>query len=290
MKRYISDDKDTLQSFIRRFSTAGRFMSTLGESLVRIRLELGHRTSKAFFKYLESRGLECNYQYYVKIEKNIVSPSSNLVNQIAKALNTTMAEEIIKSFCSDQFKSFSYLFESSTPLPVKAKEQKSSELMQGQKKLTEKQVYVLAQNKDHYHLFLMMTLARRPLTQEDLDGLRNFKKAISALKNEGILIQDEKMIAAASSEFAFPEASSEALRAHYALFDQWDKDFEEKFSLENIMNKMMIRRISPRYLNLIQKQIEVLQDVVRISDESDVRHNNQVIQLQIRLSKGSIAG
>ncbi|QDK41735.1 hypothetical protein DOM21_09775 [Bacteriovorax stolpii] len=265
-------------------------MSTLGESLVKIRLELGHRTAKSFFKYLESRSLECNYQYYVKIEKNIVSPSSNLVNQIAKALDTTMAEELIKSFCSDQFKSFSYLFESETSSPIKDQTKKGPEILQGQKKLTDKQVHVLAQNKDHYHLFLMMTLARRPQEISDLESFKNFKKAIIALKNEGILIQDDKVISAASSEFVFPKAETESLKNHYALFDQWDKDFEEKFSLENILNKMMIRRISPRYLNLIQKQIEVLQDVVRISDESDIRHNNQVIQLQIRLSKGNIPG
>ena len=265
-------------------------MSTLGESLVRIRLELGHRTSKSFFKYLESRSLECNYQYYVKIEKNIVSPSSNVVNQIAKALDTSMAEELIKAFCSDQFKSFSYLFTPESITPVKNQTQKISEPLQGQKKLTEKQVHTLAQNKDNYHLFLMMTLARRPLTNSDLESFKNFKKAIVALKNEGILLQDEKTITATSSEFTFPKAETETLQSHYALFDQWDKDFEEKFSLENIMNKMMIRRISPRYLSLIQKQIEVLQDAVRISDESDIRHNNQVIQLQIRLSKGGIPG
>lgn len=265
-------------------------MSTLGEVLIRIRLDQGHRTSKAFYKYLESRSLECNYQYYVKIEKNIVLPSSNLVNQIAKALDRDNAEALIKAFCSDQFKSFSYMFDTQeVKAPVKTKE-KNSDTLQGQKKLTEKQVYVLAQNKDHYHLFLMMTLSRRPLEQKDLENFKNFKKALSVLKAENILIQNGESIEAASTEFAFPKADSPTLIKYYETFDQWDKEFEQKFGLETLVNKMMIRRISPRYLGLIQKQIEVLVDTIRISDESEIRHNNQVIQLQINLCKGEIPG
>lgn len=265
-------------------------MSTLGEVLVRIRLELGHRTSKAFYKYLESRSLECNYQYYVKIEKNIVLPSSNLINQIAKALDRDNAEELIKAFCADQFKSFSYMFESQSVTTAPKVTVKNSEMLQGQKKLTEKQVHVLAMNKDHYHLFLMMTLARKPLEQKDLENFKNFKKAITALKAENILIQNGESIQAASTEFIFPKAETATLIKNYETFDLWDKEFEVKFSLETLINKMMIRRISPRYLGLIQKQIDVLVDIVRISDESEIRHNNQVIQLQIKLCKGEIPG
>ena len=136
----------------------------------------------------------------------------------------------------------------------------------------------------------MMTLARRPLEQKDLENFKSFKKAIIALKAENILIQSGETIQAASTEFAFPKAETTALIKYYETFDLWDKEFEKKFSLETLVNKMMIRRISPRYLGLIQKQIEVLVDILRISDESDIRHNNQVIQLQINLCKGEIPG
>lgn len=266
-------------------------MSSLGEVLIKIRLEAGHRTSKAFYKHLESRSLECNYQYYVKIEKNLVLPSSNLVNQIAKALDRDNAEKLINAFCADQFKSFSYMFEDKTSsTPVKDTASKNSEMLQGQKKLTEKQVHTLAMNKDNYHLFLMMTLARKPLEQKDLENFKSFKKSIAALKAEKILVSTNDSIQAASTEFVFPKADTETLKKYYETFDLWDKEFEKKFSLEALVNKMMIRRISPRYLGLIQKQIEVLIDILRISDESDVRHNNQVIQLQINLCKGEIPG
>jgi hypothetical protein len=265
-------------------------MSSLGEVLIKIRLEQGHRTSKAFYKYLESRSLECNYQYYVKIEKNLVLPSSNLVNQIAKASDRDNAERLIKAFCSDQFKSFSYMFESNEIAVTSNSPTKNSDSLQGQKTLTEKQVHALASNKENYHLFLMMTLARKPLEQKDLENFKSFKKAIVALKAENILIQNDEAIQAASTEFAFPKAETPALIKYYETFDLWDKEFEKKFSLETLVNKMMIRRISPRYLGLIQKQIEVLVDILRISDESDIRHNNQVIQLQINLCKGEIPG
>jgi len=163
-------------------------------------------------------------------------------------------------------------------------------MLQGQKKLTEKQVHTLAMNKDNYHLFLMMTLARKPLEQKDLENFKSFKKSIAALKAEQILVSTNDSIQAASTEFVFPKAETETLKKYYETFVLWDKEFEKKFSLETLVNKMMIRRISPRYLGLIQKQIEVLVDILRISDESDVRHNNQVIQLQINLCKGEIPG
>lgn len=266
-------------------------MTSLGEVLVKIRLDQGHTTSKAFYNYLKSRSLECNYQYYVKIEKNSVLPSSNLVNQIAKAVDKENAEKLIQAFCADQFKSFSYMFEDKNlSLPVKTAAPKNSEMLQGQKKLSEKQVHTLAMNKDNYHLFLMMTLARKPLEQKDLENFKSFKKAIAELKAEKILISNNNTIEAASSEFIFPKADNDALKKYYETFDIWDKEFEKKFSLETLVNKMMIRRISPRYLGLIQKQIEVLVDILRLSDESDVRHNNQVIQLQINLCKGEIPG
>ncbi len=266
-------------------------MSTLGDVLIKIRTGRDHRTAKAFYKYLESRSLECNYQYYVKIEKNIVLPSSNLINQMAKALDKNEAELLVKAFCIDQFKSFSYLFEDQSISTVTMNSpKKNSDYLQGQKKLTLKQIHALAQHKDHYHLFLMMTLTRKPLDQKDLENFKQFKKSLIVLKNENILVQVDNTIMAASTEFAFPKAENQALAEYYARFDLWDKEFEEKFSLENLINKMMIRRISPRYLSLIQKQIEILTDVVRISDESDIKHNNQVIQLQIRLSKGEIPG
>ena len=53
---------------------------------------------------------------------------------------------------------------------------------------------------------------------------------------------------------------------------------------------MMIRRISPRYLSTIQKQIDNITDFIRLSDESDQKHNNDVLHLQIKLSHGELPG
>jgi hypothetical protein len=254
---------------------------------------MGHKTTKSFYNYLEKRNLECNYQYYVKIEKNVVIPSSHLINQIAKSIPKVDAESLIRSYCKMQFENFKYLFNHSefeTITESKTNIVKKAKLHQGQKELTEAQVAALALKKENYHLFLLITLSRRPLTKIEFAKYINLTKGIKVLIENKIVIFHGDAYVSASNEFVFPKAYSESLKKHYELFDKWDADFENHFGLEKIINKMMIRRISPRYLILIQKQIELLMDLIRASDETDISINDQVIQLQMSLSGGKIAG
>lgn len=259
----------------------------LAQLLLTYQKRLGHHTLKAFFLDLQSKGLECNYQYFSKLTKGSALPSSSIINQIAKALPQEMGEKIIYCFCAQQFESFAYLFQAQE---LKQVESKKGIIDQGQRILTTKQIAVLAENKEHYFLFLILTLSRRSVKSEELQSLKKKEKVIEALISAEICHRVDDLIEANSSEFRFPADDTLVIKEAYQRFDQWDREFSEHFSFETLINKMMIRRISPRYLGIIQKNAELLFDFVRASDEADKRYNQEVIHLNFILKKGELPG
>ena len=269
-------------------------MESFSQVLVRIRLTNGFKTSKSFFNYLITRGLECNYQYYVKIEKGGSFPSSQVINQIAKAVKKEDGEEIILSYCSQQFESFNYLFSSGEhPTPYNdqmIEDKKIAAVEQGQKELTPKQVAMLRKKKENYFLFLIVTLSRRSIEVEEFIKYPQLKTSIKNLVEVGIITLDKKIITARSPEFRFPKTKTSEMAEAYEHFDEWDVEFSNQFGFKKYLNKMMIRRISPRYFNVMLKQIEAFTDFVRCSDESDQKYNKDVLHLHIRISKGELPG
>lgn len=271
-------------------------MDTFCQVLVRIRQENDYKTTKSFFNYLKDRGLDCNYQYFVKIEKGLVFPSSVLINQIAKCLDRAHAELIVSAFCCHQFESFQYLFSSPASMTQKLSkallhpEKIKAKIEQGQKELNSLQVMTLKKKKENYFLFLLITLSRKTISKKELQKYPKLLKSIKDLVNAEIIIQSNDVIQATSSEFKFPDANELAITEAYKMFDIWDIEFSDQFEFKNYLNKMMIRRISPRYFGVIQKQIEAFTDFVRCSDESDQRFNNEVLHLHIKISKGELPG
>lgn len=267
-------------------------MNTFGQVMVSIRSEAGHKTSKSHYNYLKSNGLECNYQYYVKIESDLVFPSSVIVNQIAKALGREKGEQLIKVFCANQFASFNYLFQDNdSERKFKATEIASAiSVAQGQKELSMAQINSLYKKKNNYFLFLILTLSRSSLSLKELGKYPFLKKSIPELVNASIAHSTNDILSASSSEFVFPKAHTPELEKIYAAFDSWDQEFSTEFEFKKFLNKMMIRRISPRYFGVIQKQLEAFTDFVRCSDESDKRFNSEVIHLHITMSKGILPG
>ncbi len=271
-------------------------MNHFSQELVKIKLEAHFKTSKSFFNYLKSGGLDCNYQYYIKIESGVSFPSSQIINQIAKVLEREYAERIIRAYCMDQFMAFDYLFQNkvidgfSNAPSITHSQHNNNKINQGQRELTLNQVETLKSKKENYFLFLILTLSRYPLDLTELSSYSKLKKSIPHLVNSSIASLEENILKASSSEFVFPKESENQLETTYALFDQWDFEFSGQFEFKKYLNKMMIRRISPRYFGVIQKQIDTLTDFVRCSDESDRRHNNEVLHLHISLSKGQLPG
>lgn len=266
-------------------------MDQIGQALVSIRLELGYRTAKDFFNYLKGRGLECNYQHFVKIEKNICLPSNILINQMANGLPKEKAEELIQAFGQTIFPQYGYMFAGGKSKKIlKTKTSKKLEISSGQKVLSIKQVSSLATRKENYYLFLILTLSRTPIEIEELKSLKNFKKVIKDLTDSGIVVVEDNQVRSTASEFKFPKEKDTQLEAMYAQFDLWDIDFSTDFNFETLINKMMTRRISPRYMSVILKQIDGLADLVRLADESDQTHNTEVIHLHLKVQKGELPG
>lgn len=262
-------------------------MSLFRETLVRIKNELGHATTKEFYQALKKRGLSCNYQHFVKIEKGSSFPSSLLVNQIVSGLDKKNGNELILSYCSEMFPSRDFLFPqprtqaTAPPSPQESRPSFATEL-------TPKQIATLASKKEIYHLFLILTLSRTPVKIEDLKFLSNQKKPLQVLEDAGIAIIEDEYIRTISTEYRFPKDSS--LDKYYNSLDEWDLIFATDFHFESLLNKVMTRRISPRYLSVINQQIDALVGLVRLSDESDPAFNTEVLQLQIKVKKGDLPG
>lgn len=268
-------------------------MSLVGEALKNIRQRLRYSSAKTFFAFLTERGLDCNYPYYMKIEKGDAFPSSAILNQMAKSLPENDGTLLVRAFCADQFKDFSYLFDVSEFSKSSSSDKESATVPQGQRELSRRQVHVLATQSSLYHVFLMCTLARHPLQVGDLEKFFSKKllgDILDMLIKEKILVRSADGIQAFSPDVRFPKDESEDLKKYYQKFDEWDVEFGAHFGLEEVLGKMLIRRISFRYLSLIQKQFEMLFDLVKSSDEIDTRHNAQIIQLQVSLKKGSLPG
>lgn len=274
-------------------------MGPLTKALKDIRLGLGFDSAKKFFVYLKQRGLACNYAYYMKIEKGDAFPSSQLLNQIAKSLPQEESHFLIKVYCAEQFQDFDFLFNvqdsinnRASNLKLNADIPKVSELSQGRPELSPRQVNLLARGPQFYYIFVLCTLARNALSPEDLNpyfSKKVIQETVDVLLSENILVRTEKGLTSFAPDVRFPP-DSESLAGCYQKFDQWDVLFAEQFEMSEVISKMLIRRISFRYLGLIQKNLEVLFDLIRASDEMDSRHNSHVIQLQVQLKKGVLPG
>lgn len=262
-------------------------MSLISQALVKIRRELGCKTSKELYLHLKKRGLECNYQHFVKIEKGVLLPSSILIHQIAAALNKQFGQELILNYCAQLFPTHSYLFELKNDELLTSSKSKTTVTDSGlAKELSYKQVANLALRKENYYLFLILTLSRSPIRISELKNLSHLKKAIHDLESVEIAHVEDDYVHAINTEYRFPK--DDLLKIHYDKFDRWDIEFTSDFNFQPLMNKMMTRRISPRYIHVINQQIEALVGLVRLSDEADKVYNSEVLHLQIKMQKGDL--
>ena len=269
-------------------------MKSFAEQLKATRQLLGYKQARPFYNSLKDQGISFNYSYYMRLEQGKVLPSEKVVNEIAQGVGEKEAEALVQCYCRSLFPRFSYLFshyeveEAVSPMKEPATAQATK-----QKELSEKQIACLAAHEIHYHLFLLFTLSRNPIRPEQLTDFVNkqeLSKALANLEKQDFLRLTEKGYEAMAVESKFPEAHNKELKKAYALFDTWDISFGEKYGLESVLNKMLIRRVSFRYIGIIRKQLEVLFELVKSSDEMDTRYNEKVIQLRVQLRQGRLPG
>lgn len=267
--------------------------------LAETRKRLGYSTSRAFFDHLKKQGVSFNYSYYMRIEREGALPSAKVVREIASALPEVEGEALVLGYCRDIFPEHSFLFPERGSSPQASKDQAEdaapvANTSHGkQSELSLRQVSTIVKSENHYYTFLLLSLARTPITlaqfQEHFPA-KVVQPVLDDLLKERIITESKSMYSAVSVETRFPEAYNDELKRAYARMDEWDVDFGKHFQLEQFVNKMMIRRVSPRYLGIIQHQLEGLFDLVRASDENDSRFNESVIQLRVNLRKGRLPG
>lgn len=267
----------------------------ISEFLVFIRSEEGGEHAKSFHSQLAKRGLECNYPTYKKIENGQLLPSPSLVSQIAEALPPAWKEELLLAYVRTQLPEYAYLFPGEMNARTPAPKARPAPTPSGSavRELTKRQISILARSSAHYHLFLMLSLARRPLPRKELEKKfrREFEKIMTDFEDGEFLLPEESGIAMRTTDWKFPNSLEEpSLAKTYKQFDEWDLQFGDQFGFEILLQRMLIRRISPRYLALIQKQLEICLDLVRTSDELDSRYNESLVQVRVQLKSGNVPG
>jgi hypothetical protein len=265
-------------------------MSEFADELKNARLAKGLKTAKEFFQWLKSRGISCNYSYYMRLEQGGL-PSEKVVHEIAFAIKGDWQDRLILAYCRSLFPKNSYLFPatewSSSKGGVEVIAKKT------QQELTLKQIAAIASNEIHYHLFLLLTLARKPISESQLGSKfssKEVKQGIKRLIQENLARETELGYEAISTEMRFPDAYNQDLKEAYKKFDLWDESFGTQMAMDLLINKLLIRRVSGRYLTIIQGQLENLFEMVKSSDELDLRFNDSVLQLKVQLRKGKLPG
>jgi hypothetical protein len=271
-------------------------MNHFAEELKTARLAAGYKTASAFFEWLKRKGVSFNYSYYMRLEKGGL-PSEKVVTELAATFEKDWADRLILAYCRALFPRHAYLFpqpeahEDFPQVPVSV--EPASSTPYGQKELSPRQVAILAASEDTYHLFLLCTLARRGIEEKELDrwfSAKAMNHAIKSLSSAGLLTSEGRKFERTSMELRFPDSYTAELKEAYAKFDVWDESFGRKFSLDQIVNKMLIRRVSGRYVSLVRKQLDLLFELTKTSDEVDDRYNENVLQLMVSLRQGKLPG
>jgi hypothetical protein len=270
--------------------------------LKQYRKKYGFQSAKEFFNFLVSRGLSCNYPYFMKLEKGLAIPSAQVLSQIASGLEVHDGDELVLSYCRELLPKHDYLFQNQNLHFALTKKKKSDHQRtvenldsgtSGQIELTLRQVHFLGSEQINYHIFVLLTLARQGIPIADLQkhfGKDKFNFTFKKMIEYNIAYTTENKAFAMQSDIRFPKSDLLELKKIYHQFDVWDETIGDDFHFEEVITKMFLRRISVRYLGLIQKNLELLFETVKSSDETDKRYNQTVIQLKIHLKKGTLPG
>lgn len=272
-------------------------MTPFAQELQACRLALGHRTASSFFEWLKTKGIGFNYSYYMRLEKDGL-PSEKVVTELASTLKRDAGDRLILAYCRSRFPKQEYLFTQAGRAADEAAEhlaprESASQAPSGQKELTPRQVAALASSEATYHLFLLSTLARRAIRTVEVErwfSSKTLTVSLRTLAEAGLVMAGKGIFEHTAVELRFPEAYSAELKEAYARFDTWDETFGRKCGLEQLVNKMLVRRVSGRYLTLVRKQLEVLFELTKTSDEVDQRYNENVLQLKVSLRQGKLPG
>ncbi|MFP5520597.1 MAG: hypothetical protein ACLGGX_11885 [Bdellovibrionia bacterium] len=268
-------------------------MGIFAQTLRRIRKELTPLSAKSAWQKWQKKGLSVNYAYYMKLEKGDMLPSPEVVEQLVRHLSYEHKESLIYAYCQEMFPNQKELFQiQHSPLSPPSSAH-SSLPSKGQYELSPRQISTLASHKSYYHIFVVLILARKKIPLKDLSKIVEMQamdKKIKTLEEHGLVIREDEMVHAISTEVRFPKATTLQLKEDYAKFDDWDQEFTKDFAFEKVFEKRLLRRVSPRYLEIINQQLELTTELVKTSDELNSSFNSDVIFMEINLTRGKVPG
>jgi transcriptional regulator with XRE-family HTH domain len=282
-----------------------------GEKLKQYRASQGFESARSFYNgYLAKRAnLDFNYSYYVKIENGEVTPSAQVISRITSCFDDSVSNDLTLAYCQDLFPKKQFLFQGSALPSPQAKPSptprpKAEPSHKQQHVLSNRQIATIVKTRDHYYFYLIMVLARRPLTIPELtqmfgkgaDLLRviaDFEAAklasTEASPNPSSSAQHAQ-VRSISTEMRIPKPTTPDLEEAYRKMNDWDATFSERFEMEKLIDKMMIRRTSLRHLQVLMSFVDSLVDLVRVSDETQAALNNDVILFKVSIYKGRTPG
>ena len=269
--------------------------------LAECRARLGFDSAKAFYRWLEDKGeLNFNYAYYARIESGGAIPSSAVVSKLAMLLEKSGQKDegdaLVRSFCSELFPKHEHLFASesvamsspsagSSELPAPTKSKKAE--------LSDRQVACIGASRTHYFVFLLLTLARKPISLEQLrERLQDAKLGVilSEMSACKLILVEGDLVRSLNTDLRFPKAENDATKKIYASMDGWDAEFGSSFGFESLKRKMLLRRISPRFAGMILSHADLIVDLINSSDEINTDYNTDVLQFQMSISRGRLPG
>ncbi len=270
----------------------------VGTLLITIRKQLGFSSARRFYnEHLDKRTrLEFNYQYYMKIEGNKVLPSPKIISSISSTLTEEFSDQLVVAYCETIFPTKRLLFQKIKKIdkaPFASKAIKTLPTLVQQQYLTENQVSTIGKSRDHYHCFLAVTIARAAVYIPDLKKklkIKEMKNILEDLIIARLVTCEDNYVMSISNEMKFPTEISEALQKTYNQIDVWNTQAAQYLNFTNSMQKMIIRRVSPRYVELILNQANGLFDILRAADETNQSYNEDVMMMNLTISQGKLPG
>ncbi len=273
----------------------------VGKTLIEIRTELGFTSARAFYQdYLcRKSSLEFNYSYYMKIEGSRVLPSAHMVSAIAETLDPDHQQTLIISFCQTLFPTHSAIFNSSKP---SGRRRRAAELRVPNQQdvtlikprwLTPAQVAAVAKSKVHYFVFLILTLARSPISTLELANILNsadLKRPLDDLSALKLASLSGDRVTCIAKELKFPKADSPAIQGYYEAIDIWNLEFAKEMKFNQSIDKMFVRRVSSRYVPLLAMHAQLMFDSLKAFDEVDQSYNDDVVMVNCSISLGQLPG
>ena len=151
----------------------------------------------------------------------------------------------------------------------------------------------MAESKTNYLVFLLVTLSRFDFELKELASFfekTDLDKSVARLREHNLIHLNNSKLSVNLVERIFPKPINVDMKKQYKSFDAWDTEIGNLFHFTEITNRKFVRRVSGRYISLIEKHLQIVFELIRTADEIDPKHNDKVVQFQLNFQSGELPG